>query len=152
MVFHWSLSDSKQFPVFWILFCILADLNNAVVWIVSTCPLISKSSSPCVNPLLTVLKHLLQLVSASHSCSSFYFSFPLQDRSTYLSFHFLLILFGVQPRYLSPQFGKFIFFIIIRSVFLAEIRWYVCISKSLRSLCLSFARTDSGLSIYHLCV
>ena len=35
---------------------------------------------------------------------------------------------------------------------LAEIRWSVCISKSLRSLCVSFARTDSGLCIYHLFV
>ena len=30
---------------------ILADLNNAVGWIVSTCSLISKSSSAFTNPL-----------------------------------------------------------------------------------------------------
>ena len=34
--------------------CILSNLNNAVVWMVSACPLISKSSSPCINPLVTV--------------------------------------------------------------------------------------------------
>ena len=45
MVFHWSLSES-----------ILAILNNVVVWMVSTCPLISKSSSPFNNPLATVPK------------------------------------------------------------------------------------------------
>ena len=33
---------------------ILADLSNAVVWMVSTRPLISKSSSPRINPLVTV--------------------------------------------------------------------------------------------------
>ena len=33
---------------------ILADHNNAVDWMVSTRPLISKSSSPCTNLLLTV--------------------------------------------------------------------------------------------------
>ena len=33
---------------------ILADLNNPVVWVVSTHPLISKSPSPCTNPLVTV--------------------------------------------------------------------------------------------------
>ena len=30
---------------------ILADLNNAVVWMVSACPIIFKSSSPFSNPL-----------------------------------------------------------------------------------------------------
>ena len=33
---------------------ILTDLSNAVVWMVSTLPLISKSSSPLTNPLVTV--------------------------------------------------------------------------------------------------
>ena len=32
---------------------ILADLNNVVVWIASSRPIISKSSSPCPNPLVT---------------------------------------------------------------------------------------------------
>ena len=36
------------------LLSILANLNNAFVWIVPTHPLISKSSSPCTNPLVTV--------------------------------------------------------------------------------------------------
>ena len=35
---------------------------------------------------------------------------------------------------------------------LAEIRWSVCISKSERSLRVSFFRTDSGLCLYHLIV
>ena len=42
--------------------------------------------------------------------------------------------------------------IIIRSGLLAEIRWYVCMSKSHRSLCVSFSRTGAGLCIYHLLV
>ena len=40
--------------------------------------------------------------------------------------------------------------IIIRSGLLAEIRWSVCMSKSHRSLCVSFSRTVAGLCIYHL--
>ena len=32
----------------------------------------------------------------------------------------------------------------------AKIKWYVCISKSLRTLCVSLFRTDSGSGIYHL--
>ena len=54
MVFHWSLSDSNSSQVSGTLLSVLADLNNAVVWMVSTCPIISKSSSPFNNPLMTV--------------------------------------------------------------------------------------------------
>ena len=54
MVFRWRLSDSKSSEVFRTLLSILTDLNNAVVWVVSSCPLISKSSSPCFNSLVTV--------------------------------------------------------------------------------------------------
>ena len=53
MVFHWSLSDSKS-QVTRSLLSILLDLNNAVVWIVSIHPVISKSHSPYTNPLVTV--------------------------------------------------------------------------------------------------
>ena len=54
MVFHWSLSDSKSPQVSRTLLSILAVLNNAVVWMVSTRPPTSKSSSPFSNPLVTV--------------------------------------------------------------------------------------------------
>ena len=56
MVFHWSLNDSKSPQVSRTLLRILAILNNAVVWMVSTRPSISKSSSPFNNPLITVPK------------------------------------------------------------------------------------------------
>ena len=55
MVFHWSLSDSKSPQVSKTLLRILAVLNNAVVWMVSTHPPTSKSSSPFNRPLVTVL-------------------------------------------------------------------------------------------------
>ena len=45
MVFHWSLSDCKSLQVTRILLSILANVNNVTVWMVSTRPLISKSSS-----------------------------------------------------------------------------------------------------------
>ena len=35
---------------------------------------------------------------------------------------------------------------------LAEIRWSVCVSKSQRSLCISFSGMDSELCVYHLFV
>ena len=52
MVFHWNLSDSKSPQVSKTLLSILAVLNNAVVWMVST----SMPSSPFDNPLVTVPK------------------------------------------------------------------------------------------------
>ena len=50
------------------------------------------------------------------------------------------------------NFADSLFFllIIVRSGLRAEIRLPVCISKSHRSLCVSFSRTGSGLCIYHL--
>ena len=45
MVFHWILSDTSP-QVSSTLLSILADLNNAVIWIVSTHSLMSKSSNP----------------------------------------------------------------------------------------------------------
>ena len=41
MVFHWSLSDSKSPQVSRTLLSILADLSNAVVWMVSFLSLVS---------------------------------------------------------------------------------------------------------------
>ena len=54
MEFHSSVSDSKCPQVSRILLRIQADFNNAAVWMVSSRPLISKSSSPCTKPLVTV--------------------------------------------------------------------------------------------------
>ena len=54
MIFHWSLSDSKSPQVSRTRLRILAVLSNAVVWIVSTRPPTSKSSSPFNNPLVIV--------------------------------------------------------------------------------------------------
>ena len=54
IVCHWSLSQSTSPQVSITLLSILANLNNAVVWMVSTLPVISKSSSLCTIPLVTV--------------------------------------------------------------------------------------------------
>ena len=54
MVFYRSLSDSKSLQVSRTLLSILAILNNVVILMVSTHPLISKSTSPFNNPLVTV--------------------------------------------------------------------------------------------------
>ena len=56
MAFHWSLSNNNSLQVSRTLLSILAVLNNAVVWIVSTRQPTSESSSPFINPLVTVPK------------------------------------------------------------------------------------------------
>ena len=89
MVFHWSLSDSKSPQVSRTLLNILAVQDNVVVWMVSTCPPTSKSSSPFNNPLVTVPKAPITIgiivtfkfhtffnfLARSRYLSCFYFSF-----------------------------------------------------------------------------
>ena len=66
------------------------------------------------------------------------------------SFDFTLCLAGTAK---STILQVLIFsLIIIRSGRLAEIWWSVCISKSQRSLCVSFSKTNSGWCMYHLFV
>ena len=62
MAFHWSLSDNKSPQVSRTLLSILAVLNDVVVWMVSTRPPISKSSSSFNSPLVTGQVHQSQLV------------------------------------------------------------------------------------------
>ena len=64
MVFHWSLNDSKSPQVYRTLLSIRTDLNNTVVWMVSTRSLISESFSPCKKPLVGVVVSLI--ASFSH--------------------------------------------------------------------------------------
>ena len=56
MIFHWSLSNSTFAQVSRTHLSILAVLNNVVVWMVYTRPLISKPFNPFNNPLVTVPK------------------------------------------------------------------------------------------------
>ena len=49
MVSYWSLSDNKSPQVSRTLLSIQANLNNAVVQMISTCSRIPKSSSPFTN-------------------------------------------------------------------------------------------------------
>ena len=53
-VSRWSLSVSKPIQVSRTLLIILADLNNALIWTASARPLISNSSIPFINLLVTV--------------------------------------------------------------------------------------------------
>ena len=87
MVFHWTLRDSKSPQVSRTLLSILAVLNNIVVWMVSTRPLTSKSSSPFSNPLVTVPNAPIT-IGIIVTCMFHSFSILLQSRGTCPSFHF----------------------------------------------------------------
>ena len=87
MVFLWSLSESKSPQVS----SILAVFNNVVVWMVSTHPLISKSSSSFINPLMTVPR--ASITAGINTAFMFYNLFNSLARSRYLSFFSLTFNF-----------------------------------------------------------
>ena len=121
---------------------------------VSTRPPISKSSCPFNNPLVAVSKAPVTIgIIVTFMFHSFFNSLA---RSRYLSFFSHSFSFTMwSAGTIKSTISQVLFFflvIIIRSSLLAEIRWCVCMSKSHRSLCVSFSRTDAGLCIYHLLV
>ena len=126
MVSHWILSDSKSPQVCRIILSIQVDLNNAAVWMVSSCPLISKSSST-----LTVLcglfqVHQLQLVSSSPSCSIAVLV-PKQSFDIHFFFSISCNPNGLTGRKIpnSQVLSFLLLFTIIKSGRLVEIWWSV---------------------------
>ena len=126
MTFHKNLSDSLSPQFSWTLLSILVDLNNLVVWMVSTRPLIFKSPNPSINPFVDRIK--APITTGIIITFMFqYFQFPSKVQELLFLFTFLQIYSGQQGQQ-SPQFCKlFVFFFfsflfIIRSVCQAEIR------------------------------
>ena len=156
MVFHRSLCDSKCPQVFRTLLSILTILNNVVVFMVSTHQPTSKSSIPFSNPFVTVQKAPITTGIIVTCMFHSFFQFSCKVEVLILLFTFFSVLFCGQPEQKSWPLSEFsflfFFFIIIRSGFLAEIRWSICTSKSHRSLCVSSSRTGAGLCIHHLLV
>ena len=150
MVFQWSLCDSKSPQVSRTLLSILAVFNNALVCMVSTRPPTSKSSSLFNSPLVTVLSAPISFgIIVTFMFHNFFSSLA---RSRYLfffslSFSFILCSAGTAK---SIILQDFFLSITIRSGLLAKIWWSVCMSKSYRSLCVSFSKTAAGLCIKHL--
>ena len=113
MVFHWSLSDSMSPQVSRTLLSILAVLNNAVVWMVSTRPPTSKSFSPFSNPLVTVPNAPIT-IGIIVTCM-FYSFFTSLARSRYLSFfsHFFSFILWSAGTAKSTILQVFFFLLII---------------------------------------
>ena len=75
-VFLWCLTDNKSLQVSKTLLNIMTDLNNAVIWMVSTFPLISTSSSPLTNPLGIVPSALITIsITVTFLLHSLFFQF-----------------------------------------------------------------------------
>ena len=131
MVFHWSLNDSMSPQVSRTLLSILAVLNNVIVWMASTRPPTSKSSSPFDNPLVTVPKAPITI--GTIVTLIFHSFFNSLARSRYLSFFshsFSFILWSARTaKSTILQILFFFLLIIIRSCLLAEIRWSVYMSR-----------------------
>ena len=94
MVFHWSLSDNNSSRVSRTLLSILAVLNNAVVWMVSTRLPTSKSSNPFSNPLVTVPNAPITIgiivTCMLHSYYYYYYYYPLKLFTSALAHGFSL--------------------------------------------------------------
>ena len=131
MVFHWSPSDSKSLQVSRTRLSILAVLSNALIWIVSTRLLTSKSSRPFNNPLVTVPNAPITIGTiVNFMFQSFFNSLA---RSRYLSFFslsFRFILWSAGTAKSTILQILFLLLIIMRSGLLAGIRWFVGISCS----------------------
>ena len=112
----------------------------------------SNSSRPFNNPLVTVPKAPITIGIIVTFLFLFFFFFNSLARSRYLSLfsHYFSYILWSAGTAKSSILQTFIFLlIIIRSSLLAEVRWSVWISKSHRSLCVSFSRTGAGLCIYY---
>ena len=129
MVFHWSLRDSKSPQVSRTLPSILAILNNAVVWMVSTRLPTSKSSSPFSNPLVTVPKAPITIGIIVTFMFHSFFQFPSKVVVLILLFRFFQF-YSVVSR--DSKVGNFansrFLLVILRSSLLAKIRWSICTS------------------------
>ena len=106
------------------------------------------------NPLVTVPNAPIT-IGIIATCMFYSFFFISLARSRYLSFFsisFSFILWSAGTAKSTILQILFFLLITIKSGLLAEIWWSVCMSKSHRSLCVSFSRTGVGLCIYHLFV
>ena len=141
MVFHLSLSDSKSQVS-----RTLLDLNKAVFWMVSTRPLISKSSSLCTNPLLT-LPSTPTIIDSTVIFIFYSFLSSLARSRYYLSFRFPLVLPCKRQSLLFGWFSSqcsvyffFIYFLRDTCLFYFCLIWWNSLSISTKNI-LSFYMT-----------
>ena len=132
MVLYWNFSDSKSPQFSTTLLSILININNAVDLTVSLRPIISKFSSPCINPLVTVPR--APITTFTFTFHSFRNALTISKYWSFfsLSLNFTLWSNGTAKSKILPDLSSLL--IIIWAGRQANIRWSVCISKSQRSL------------------
>ena len=80
MVFHGSLSDCKSYHAYRTLLSILADLNNAAVWIVSASLQFPTLPGPAEKISGPFQARKLQMVAPSASSSIVFFSYLVKSK------------------------------------------------------------------------
>ena len=109
MVSHRILSDSKSPQVSRTLLSILVNLNNAIVWIVSTRPQISRSSNHIINCLVTVPRTPITIgIPVTYRFHSFFGSLASFRNSSLNSLSFSFTLSSARTA--KSTIGSFSFF------------------------------------------
>ena len=156
-----ALADGLSLESEWQVFSCLQDSSQYFGWSHQCYSLdglhsssIFKSSSPFTNLLLSVSRAPITIgINITFMFHNFFNSLARSKYLSFFSLSFISTLWSdgtVKSTILQVLF--FFLLIIIRSGRLTEIWWFVFISKSQMSLCVSFSRGDSGLCIYHLFV
>ena len=124
MISHRSLRDSTSPKVYSTLLSILANFNNAVVWMFSTCPLISMSSNPFINPLGIVPSAPITI--GITITFMFFCFFSSLVRSRYLSFFRLLLFYSLRVFNTNSDSVSLEFERLQVSSDIQNLSWYTC--------------------------
>ena len=136
----WVTASILKSP--WSPISIQADVNNVVVWMVYFHPLITKSSNAFINPLLTVQSTPTRIaITVTFTFHRFFDSLARSMYLTFFSFSFNFTQWSARTEKSTIQEGFFFNFLltITRYGRMAKIRWSLYISKSQRSLSVSFS-------------
>ena len=155
MLSLWSLSDSKSPQVSRTLLSILADLSNAVVWIVSTCLLISKFSSPLYQSFGNCTKSANYNWYHRHfHVQVFFFQFSSKVQILILLFTLFQFYSGVsrlcKVLNSASSFFSFFFFFFLFGLVVWSILGDPFVCQNPRGV--SFFKTNVGLCIYYFLV
>ena len=154
LICHKTQQTKPNHQVSQTLLVFLPNLNNAVVGMVPTCPLIFIFSMSFFQTFPNCTKNINYSWYQCHFHVPQFFQFSSKVEVPMLLFTFFqfysVVNWDSNVHNRQVFFFFFVLFYKIRSS--VEIRWSDCTSKSHRSLCISSSWKDSRLCIYHLFV